>query len=444
MILNNDSKYLINLILDNGYKAYAVGGCVRDALMGVDYKDIDITTSAKPNELEQILESNGVRFIETGIKHGTVTAILNNIPYEITTFRKDGEYTDSRHPNNVEFVDELFEDLSRRDFTMNAIAYNDIEGFVEYHDGKSDIENKIIRCVGEPNKRFKEDALRIIRALRFASALGFTIEDETKKAIFNNKELLKNIAVERVFVELNKLLNGDNVEQILHEYKDVFAVIIPDIIDTFCFHQNIKWHLFDVYTHTCKAVAYSPKNDVVRFAALFHDIGKPKCCTTDARGVDHFFGHQHESAEIAKKILRNFKVSNDFYNRVIILIAYHDEDLPSNAYEIKYWFRLIGVQNFFDLMDLKIADLKAHNIELTQSSIDLVFNIKNEARRILNSNEPYLISHLCVNGNDLQKLGYYGKDIAVELNNLVRVVSNNPNFNQKELLLEQAKKDLGN
>lgn len=443
MILDNSSKVIMDALNDAGYKAYAVGGCVRDAIMGVDAKDVDITTSAKPHEVEGVLNKNNIRFVETGIQHGTVSAIINHIPYEITTFRTDGEYKDNRHPDKVEFVTDIRNDLSRRDFTMNAIAFNENDGYVDFYGGIDDINKKIIRSVGDANKRFNEDALRIMRAIRFASVLGFEIEENTKKAIFNNKDLLKNIAVERVFVELSKLLMGDFASQILIEYKDVIAVVIPELMPTFDFHQNTKYHLYDVYTHSVYTVKNAPKTIELRLAALLHDIGKPNCCVVDSNGTDHFKGHPVEGAEMAKVILHRFKVSNDLYNNVIDLITYHDHHITTNKSVIKRWLRCLGNDLYFKLIDLKIADMKAHNLEYSQISIDTLEEIIKISNSIVENKEPYLISHLDINGKDLIGLGYDGKAIADELDNLIRIVSSNPTFNNKESLLQQAKRDLG-
>lgn len=443
MKLDNSSKLLLNILTNAGYQAYAVGGCVRDTIMNCDAKDVDITTSATPNQIEDVLSANNIRFVETGIQHGTVSAIIDHIPYEITTFRKDGEYNDSRHPESVEFVTDIKDDLSRRDFTMNAIAYNEVKGYVDCFNGIDDINNKIIRCVGNPNKRFQEDALRIMRAIRFSSVLGFQIEEETKKAIFDNKELLNNIAVERIFVELSKLLLGDNVKDVLLEYRDIIAVIIPEIEPTFGFHQNTKYHLYDVYTHSVYAVANASKMLNLRLSALLHDIGKPNCCVTDSNGVDHFKGHPIEGADMARVILRRLKVSNEIYNNVTKLIEYHDHHITTNKSVIKRWLRNLGEEIYFDLIDLKIADMMAHNLDYAQVSIDTLNEVKRLSRAVIDNNEPYLIKHLKINGKNLIELGYDGKTISDELDNLIRMVSGSPNLNTNEFLLKQAKKDLG-
>lgn len=438
MQLPINAKRLIDMIIEQGYQAYAVGGFVRDSIMGTKCGDIDITSSATPNELEEILDNNGIKYIETGIKHGTITAIIDHIPYEITTFRTDGEYNDNRHPDDVRFVRDINEDLARRDFTINAIAYNHKDGIIDIFGGVEDIENRIIRCVGDANTRFQEDALRIMRAIRFASVLGFDIEENTKKAIHDNRELLKNIASERVFVELRKLLLGDNVEKVLDEYRDVFAVIMPEIVDSFDFPQHTKWHVHDVYTHTIKSVAVAPKVDYIRFALLLHDIGKPAAKTTDENGVDHFKGHAIISTELAKPILKRLRVSNEFYNKVIPLIEYHARYIKDDSANIKMWLRTLGEELTLDYIDVKIADLSTHNLELSQSEIDALYQIKAKAIDIINSNEPYKISHLAINGNDLKTLGYTGKDIADKLNELVELVSANPSLNTKEQLKKEV------
>ena len=302
MTLFDKANYLIDIIEKAGFEAYQVGGCVRDYFMQKECNDIDITTSARPLELEEILKNNNIKYIETGLKHGTVTAVFENDNFEITTYRCDGEYNDNRHPESVTFVREIDDDLSRRDFTINAIAYNPNKNeIVDLFGGREDIKNKVIKTVGNADERFNEDALRIMRAVRFASTLGFEIEENTKNAVFKNKELLRNVASERIFTELVKLLMGDNVFSVLTEYKEVIAVIIPELIPTFTCKQNTVWHLFDVYTHTAKTVEMSPKIPEIRLIMLFHDIGKPVAKTTDENGVDHFKGHQ----KISRKRGRN-------------------------------------------------------------------------------------------------------------------------------------------
>ncbi len=441
MKLNNDSKKLIRLLVDSGYKAYAVGGCVRDSIIGRDIGDIDITTSAKPDEVESVLESNGIDYYETGLKHGTVTAVINKIGYEITTFRSDGDYLDNRHPSEVEFVSDIRLDLSRRDFTMNALAYNDDEGFIDAYGGLSDIQSKLIRAVGDPVRRFNEDGLRIMRAIRFASVLGFTIEDNTKRAIFECKELLNNIAYERLFTELIKLLKGDYTENVLLEYREVIAVIIPELKPCFDCEQHSKWHLYDVYTHIVKSVAISPKKDYIRLAVLLHDIAKPECKTTDEKGNDHFFTHPERSAKYAELILTRFKASNDIKYKVVTLVKYHDKHITRKPSNIKKWLRLLGEDFIFDFIDLKIADMLTHNLENAGHEVQELCYVRTLTKEIIDKGEPYRIADLNINGDDLKKIGFDGREIQKELEKLINEVSGNPKCNLREKLIRQAKQD---
>lgn len=439
MNISSNAFMIIELLQSNGFEAYAVGGCVRDSIMGKPVNDVDITTSALVEDTERILKQNNIKYIETGIKHGTITAIVDSEQFEITTFRTDGEYLDNRHPQNVSFVTDIKEDLARRDFTVNAMAYNKEKGIVDLYGGMNDINNKIIRTVGDANLRFNEDALRIMRALRFASVLGFAIEEDTKKAIFENKNLLKNVSVERIFVELSKLLLGDNAQQILLEYKEIFAVIIPQLEPTFDCQQVTKWHLYDVYTHSVKSVAFTPKNLVLRLTLLFHDIGKPYCKTTDENGQDHFKGHPLKSVEITKQILKNLKVSNEISDKVLLLIEHHDNHLSTKPSTIKRWINIVGKDNILDLMEVKIADMKSHNLDYAQADIDYFYQIKDEIIKILNSHEPISVKDLAVNGNDIMALGFKGKEIGEVLNKLLDIVIENSQTNTKEYLLKKAK-----
>lgn len=441
MKLDNNSKKIISYLTASGYKAYAVGGCVRDALMNKAPKDIDITTSATPEQMEAVFDKNDVRYVETGIKHGTVSAILDHAPYEVTTFRVDGDYKDSRHPDSVNFVTDIEKDLSRRDFTMNAIAYNDEEGYVDLFGGVEDIKNGVIRCVGDANKRFNEDALRILRAIRFSSLLGFEIEAQTKKAIFENKDLLLNIAYERIYVELVKTLLGDNVEKVLLEYRDVIAVVVPEIKDTFDFPQNSKWHIYDVYTHIVKSVAVATKKDYVRLAVFLHDIGKPFTKTTDDKGQDHFYKHPVYGADLARKALKRLKVSNDIYHKTIMLIELHDAYIYSTHKSIKKWLRVFGDELIYDFIDIKIADLKTHTPELANPEIENLLITRAMVDEVIASGEAYEISHLAINGNDLIQLGYVGSEIKEELELLLSRVIGSPNLNNREQLIKIAKKD---
>lgn len=439
MRFTENGKKIISVLSAAGYKAYFVGGCVRDFFMRRPFNDIDIASSSTPIETETALSAAGIRCIKTGIKHGTVTAIINGESFEITTFRSDGEYKDNRHPENVSFVTDVKTDLARRDFTVNAMAYNENDGLVDVFGGIDDINNKIIRCVGNPDKRFNEDALRIIRALRFSSVLGFEIEENTQKSIFKNKDLLKNIAAERIFVELKKLLCGDNAESVLLKYKEVIAVVVPELAPCFDFAQNTKWHLYDVYTHIVKSVGFSPKTDYMRLTLLLHDIGKPYCLKVDDRGVDHFKGHQEKGAVLAERALRRLKCDNATLKKVVTLISVHDEKIYLDSKSIKYWLRRLGDSATLDFLDVKIADMESHNLEFAGHEVEELERIKQKAIEIINSGDPYRISDLKIRGNDLISVGISGKSISDALNYLVEKVSDDKSLNDKNTLLKMAK-----
>lgn len=435
MTLQEKAEFIISVIEKNGFEAYQVGGCVRDFLMKRSCDDIDITTSAKPFELEKILDENKIKYFETGLKHGTVTAVIDNDNFEITTYRTDGTYNDSRHPESVTFVTSLEDDLSRRDFTVNAMAYNKSRGIVDLFGGQADIENRLIKTVGDPDKRFNEDALRIMRAIRFASVLGFDIEDNTKKSIFKNKELLKNISAERLFTELSKLLLGDNAFNVLLEYREVLAVIIPEIKDTFDFPQRTKWHLYDVWTHTCKTVEQSPKDLALRLTMLLHDIGKPFVRTTDDNGVDHFKGHQAVSAKMAEKALKRFKISNELYDRVMFLIPIHDMHIGTDKKKVKKWLSEVGEDRLLDLVSVKRADKLGQNPEMTGEELSNLVKTEKMIHLIVEEGEPLTVKDLDINGNDLISLGFKGKEIGEALSKILSLVISDELENKKEIIV---------
>ncbi|MCH5321553.1 MAG: CCA tRNA nucleotidyltransferase [Eubacterium sp.] len=440
MTISENAKAVISALENAGYEAFAVGGCVRDYIMKRPCDDIDITTSAKPDELEKVLKDNNIKFIETGLKHGTVTAVFNGDTFEITTYRTDGDYKDSRHPENVEFVTDIKEDLSRRDFTVNAMAYNDSVGIVDLFGGQADIENKIIRAVGNADKRFKEDALRIMRAIRFASVLSFDIEPDTKKAIFENKELLKNVSAERIFTELSKLLMGDNVFNVLVEYREIIAVVIPELEPIFNIDQNTSWHIYNVWEHTCNAVDQAPRDLAIRLTMLLHDIGKAFAKTTDENGTDHFKGHQKISAQYAETALKRLKVSNEIYDRVMFLVPIHDMHIGTDRKKIKKWLSKVGESSLRDLIEVKRADKLAQNPEKTQQELINLDITKSELDSVIAEGEPFTVKDLAVNGNDMMSLGLQGKQIGSALNLLLDKVINNELPNIKENLISYIKK----
>lgn len=441
MQISSKAKIVINTLADAGFSTYVVGGCVRDYFLGNQTSDTDITTSAKPCEVKKILADKNIKVVETGLKHGTVTAVIDKTPLEITTFRADGEYRDSRHPQSVEFVADVEQDLKRRDFTVNAMAYNDERGLVDLFGGREDIENRIIRTVGEPDVRFKEDALRIMRALRFSSVLGFEIEEKTKKSIFDNMYLLENISAERIFSELSKLLCGKNVLNVLNEFRQVIGVIIPQLIPSFNCAQNTPWHTYTVYEHIIHSVDFAPRDPVIRLTMLLHDIGKPSVKRTDENGRDHFKTHADAGEKIAAEVLSKLKVSNNIYNKVTTLIKYHQSVENVNDVKIKHWFNKIGEEYTLSLFDVRIADLKAHNLGKKEVlfEIERLMSLEEEAKMIIKRREPYKISELAVNGHDLISLGFSGREIGDKLSEILTLVMDGRLKNTKKDILNFLK-----
>jgi tRNA nucleotidyltransferase (CCA-adding enzyme) len=421
----------ISLLSQAGFEAFVVGGCVRDSLLGASPADWDITTSALPEETERVFE--GYRIIETGLKHGTVTVLVDKVPLEITTYRIDGKYSDNRHPDSVSFTRNLRDDLSRRDFTINALAYNSEKGIVDCFGGTQDIENGIIRCVGDADARFNEDALRILRAVRFSSVLGFEIDAKTSESIFRNKMLLNNIAPERIRVELMKLLNGKDVRRVLLEYRDIIAVFIPELIPCFDYPQNTPYHCYDVYTHTAYTVEAAPAE--FRIAMLLHDIAKPECRTTDGNGIDHFKGHPQKSAEKAYEILKRLRYDNATIDKTVKFIAVHDEKLPHSLYEALKLLKKIGEDGYKYLITAKYADNQGKADK--HSGEELLENMAKYLAEINEKQLCYSIKQLDVTGNDLIKAGFTeGRKIGQALDMLVDAVIDGRVENKKEELLK--------
>lgn len=431
--LSDEANYIINKLISSGFEAYAVGGCVRDLLMGKSADDIDITTSAVTDEIKKVFSSH--KIIETGIKHGTVTVFVNAVPFEITTYRLESTYSDNRHPDRVVFTKKLTDDLSRRDFTVNSIAFNGCNGFADPFGGRKDIERKIIRCVGNADERFKEDSLRILRALRFSSVLGFEIEEETKKAIFNNRRLINNVSKERIFTELSKMLCGKNIKNVLTEYSSVLGEIIPEINAMKGFEQHNFHHIYDVLTHTAVVVENTPPLLNLRLAALFHDISKPLCFSLDSDGTGHFYSHVSKSAEIAEKVLTDLRCDNKTKDAVIRLVKAHDTPIEESERIIKRRLNSLGEELFFDLIALKRADTAglAPEFAVRNAHFDRLEEI---AREILTKEDCFSLKHLAVNGNDLINLGLKGKQIGETLKALLEAVIDGRVENKKEILLK--------
>ncbi len=421
---------------DAGYEAFVVGGAVRDHVRGADTgTDWDITTSALPEETEAVFA--GYRVIETGMKHGTVTVLLDGEPLEITTYRVDGGYSDHRHPDEVRFTRSLREDLRRRDFTMNAMAYSPRTGVVDPFGGQADLAAGVVRCVGEPDRRFQEDALRILRALRFASALGMGIHPDTARAARDNRGLLTSVAAERVRVELTKLLCGADAERVLLEFPDILSVPLPEIGAMVCFDQHNPHHDRDVWAHTAAVTAAIPAQPVLRWAALLHDVGKPPCFSLAEDGVGHFYGHAAESARMADGILRRLRFDTDSREEIVRLIRYHDLPIQPERRPVKRLMNKLGPDTVRRLIELHKADTRGQSAICAGriAEYDAVAAVLDE---ILNEKECFSLKDLAVNGTDMTSIGLAGRDIGRALNACLTAVMEEKLPNERAALLEYA------
>ena len=424
-----------------GYEAFLVGGCVRDWLMGREPGDYDITTSATPEQVEAVFA--GQRIIETGLKHGTVTVLQEGLPLEITTYRRDVSYSDHRHPDAVCFTPSLTEDLARRDFTVNAMAWSPAQGLVDLYGGRKDLEAGIIRCVGDPDARFTEDALRILRALRFASVLGFDLDPDTAGAALEKRQLLTLVSRERIAVELTKLVCGKQVGRIVTEHWPVLAVPVPELAPMAGFNQHSKYHCYDVLTHCAVAAETAPADRITRWAALLHDVGKPACFTRDERGRGHFYGHAGHSAHLTERILTRLRFDRDTVRRVTALVALHDYPIDptegSPARAVKKLLNRLGEEDFFRLLDVKRADALAH-APAYRGRTAACDRLETLARELLAAEACFSLKDLAVNGRDLQALGIPpGPELGRILETLLDAVLSDRLPNQREALLEAAR-----
>lgn len=436
MTIDKKSSEILNVLTGAGFEAYLVGGCVRDTIMGRSFHDTDITTNALPEQIIEVFRN--YKTIPTGIKHGTLTVISDGIPYEITTYRIDGKYSDSRRPDSVEFTASLREDLARRDFTINAIAMNSAGEISDYFGGTEDIKNGIIRCVGSPEKRFSEDALRIMRAVRFSSQLGFKIESETAKAIHKMKDRLKNISNERIREELDKLICGKNCVEVLMEYSDVISTVIPEFQNCIGFEQHSPYHKYTVWEHIVRAVSFAPPDNVkMRRALFFHDIAKPICAKFDETGRGHFKKHAEIGAEMTQSIMKNLRYDGDSIAYAVMLIAHHSDKI-FNRQDAKKLMSIIGDQLFFEVMELKKCDNSAKN-DFVLDENQLIDEIIQEGHWIIENNECHNLKNLDVNGNDLIKNGLHGAEIGEALQELLNLVIEEKLPNEKDKLLNYLK-----
>lgn len=423
-------------LVQNGFEAFAVGGCVRDSLLGLAPKDWDVATSALPGQAEQALAD--FRIAETGLKHGTITVVSGGMPVEVTTYRIDGDYSDNRHPDGVTFTRSLREDLTRRDFTVNAMACGLSGGIVDRFGGLEDLDRKLIRCVGDPDRRFREDGLRILRALRFSSVLGFSIEEKTGRAVLKNRALLDGISAERSAKELSALLCGKNSPAVLREYREVIGTLIPELRAEFDFPQDNPYHDLDVWEHTVAAVGGIEADPVLRLVMLLHDIGKPSCRTTDAKGTGHFYGHGEKSAELAEKILKRLKFDGKTVRTAVTLVRCHDLPLTGDEKLMKRRLNLLGEKNLRLLLKVRAADVRAQAPEY-RYRLETLAEAGDTLDRILAQGQCFSLKNLAVNGSDLLAAGVpRGREIGRTLEFLLGAVMDGRCPNRKADLLRFA------
>ena len=438
LVLPYNARFIIERLQQSGFSCYAVGGCVRDSILGKEPADWDFTTSALPEEIERVFAD--CRTLNFGTQFGTIGIILDNEQYEVTTYRVDGEYSDARHPDTVSFSTSLKDDLSRRDFTVNAMAYNDTDGLIDYYDGQRDLEYGVIRCVGVATNRFAEDALRILRALRFASTLGFSIEPQTSAAILSGRRMLSAIASERISDELMKLLCGEKVDFILRRYRSVIAVFIPELVGTFDFEQNNKHHNRDVYRHMVASVKNIEPDPLLRTTMLFHDIGKPMSHTMDKHGVSHYRNHPILGAAMTEEILRRLCMPRRFIEEVTTLIRYHDVRISPDPAQIKQLLGSLGVDTVHRLYKVQRADILAQSQYHREEKLSNLAAVEAETERILSSGECYNLRMLNINGSDLLHIGITsGEQIGKILDMLLEMVIRGELRNDKPVLIAAAK-----
>ena len=430
-MLPESVKKVLQTLETAGCAAYAVGGCVRDLLRGVAPHDYDVTTAARPERVLALFDGFA---IPTGLQHGTVTVRVDGESIEVTTFRTDGDYTDHRRPDSVAFSDSLAEDLRRRDFTVNAMAM-DLRGTVyDLHGGREDLQKGILRCVGEPEQRFGEDALRILRCLRFASVLGFVIGEETAQAARRCAPLLRHIAAERVREELTKLLCGDAAAEVLLAYPDVLSVVLPEILPCVGFDQHNIHHLYDVWEHTVRAVENAPKDPLLRWTLLLHDLCKPACFTRDEGGQGHFYGHDAMGAALAGEITARLRLDKKSSERITLLIERHMRQIEPTDKAVGRVLRQLGEEALRQLLAVKRADASACHPDFAWQTghLDAVDAV---LKRLLTEDTCFTLAQLAVDGHDMMTLGLRGRDIGAALNTLLEQVAEGELPNEKSALL---------
>lgn len=426
---------IIGTLQEHGYEAYAVGGCIRDSILGREPEDWDITTSAMPEETKALFDKT----FDTGIQHGTITVLLEKEGFEVTTYRIDGKYEDSRHPKEVTFTRNLREDLLRRDFTINAMAYNETDGLVDIFGGLEDLEAGMIRCVGTAKERFKEDALRILRGVRFAAQLGFDIEEDTRQGMKELAWTLQNISAERIQVELVKMITSKRPEMVREAYElGMTRIVLPEFDQLMTTGQETPHHMYSVGEHTLHAMKNIRADKILRLAMLLHDMGKPALKTVDEAGVAHFKKHALESERIAGNVLRRLKFDNDTIRKVTRLVRCHDLRMPATAKSVRRAMNQIGEELFPYYMEVRRADVLAQSLYQRKEKIDNLDQIEKLYHQIVEDGDCVSLKDLAVTGRDLIASGMKpGKKIGEKLEELLKLVIEDPKLNTKEELLKR-------
>lgn len=441
ILLPEKVKTIINTLTAAGYEAYAVGGCVRDSILGREPNDWDITTSAKPEEIKGLF----ARTVDTGIQHGTVTVLLEREGFEVTTYRIDGEYEDARHPKEVIFTASLEEDLKRRDFTINAMAYNEQDGLIDIFDGAGDITRQMIRCVGDARERFSEDALRMLRAVRFSAQLGYQIEDATKQAIREMAPSLQKISAERIQTELVKLVTSDHPDYLRTAYETgITKEILPEFDLCMETPQHNPHHCYNVGEHILHSMQEIEPDKVLRLGMLFHDIGKPQTMTVDSEGITHNKNHPVVGEEITRKILHRLKFDNDTIYKVSRIVLYHDQQIGMTPAGVRKAVNRMGEDIFPLLFPVRRADIYAQSTYQREEKLEKLETIQTIYQEICSRKEAVSLKGLAVNGADLIALGLQpGREIGTLLGKLLEQVLEDPSLNSKEQLLRIAREQIG-
>ena len=446
-------RFIIDKLYEHSKPTYIVGGCVRDAILGIEPKDWDICTQAHPDEIIKILkpgiynfENNEIHIkniIPTGIKYGTITFNINDELYEITTFRKETGYSDNRHPDKIIYADDIFSDLARRDFTCNSMAYNNFNGLIDPYNGYYHIQSKILCSTGSANDRFKEDALRILRAIRFASKYNWQLTADMHTSILDCYNSIATISKERIRDELCKILQCEYCDSFLWKYSEIIALIIPELKNCIGFEQHNPYHEYDVYTHMLKTIKNCPSKDIItRFALFLHDIGKPQCAIKDEKDPTrlHFYGHGEVSAHIAKKVVSDLKFDNDTKHKIEELVLHHDTQFTVSERFIRKWLNKIGPEQFERLLDVRESDIKGQRKEFYNERLEKIRNMRKLYQEMMTKEQCFNLKDLNIKGNDLIALGIKkGPIIGQILNELLEKVINEELENDQEILINYVK-----